>query len=117
MSLSCSARWVCRGVPILDDCGSRVVAHARMQHEQEFTGRSVGAVNGEAPAAQVRLRTDFRAMSRDDALIIVAPGLRTARRNAACALGLDEFHAARIWKAFFRRIHDLHDVAMGTRRR
>jgi hypothetical protein len=85
-----------------------------MEHEQKLTGRPVSAMNGEAPAAQIRLRTNFRAMTRNDTLIIIAPGLRAARGDPAGSLGLDEFHAAGIWKAFFRRIHNLDNMPVGA---
>jgi hypothetical protein len=55
-------------------------------------------------------------MPRDDALIIVAPGLRAARGDPAGPLGLDEFYAAGIWKTFFSRIDDLDNMPVGARR-
>ena len=104
-------------MPTVDDRRLRIVAHAGMQDEKEFARRPVGAMNSEAPAAQIGFRTDFGPMSCDDALIVVAPRLGAAGRNAACSFGLDEFNAAGIGKGFFRRIDDLYNMTVGARRR
>src|SRR5262249_24395293 len=94
MRRSCDARGACRRVPTVLDDRLCVVAHAGMQHEQEFARRSVGAMYDEAPAAQIRFGADFSAMARDDALIVVAPGLGATGGDAARSFRPDGFPSA-----------------------
>src|SRR5690348_11571277 len=68
-------------------------AQTRMQCEQEFGRRPVGAMDGEAPAELVGLGADFRAMTRDARLVFMLPGLGAAGGNRARAFGLDELDA------------------------
>src|SRR5207344_2965096 len=117
MSRSCRARWVRRRVPAVDDERLRVVAHARMQHQQQLTRRPVGAMDSETPAAQIRFGANCGAMTPNDRLIVIPPGLSTAGSDAAGAFGLNEFDAAGIRKAFFGGIDDLDDMAMRAGRR
>src|SRR5215813_2481299 len=85
-----------------------------MQREQQFGRRPVGAMDGEAPAELVGLGADLRAMTGDARLVFALPGLGAAGGDGARALGLDELDATGIGKGFFRRIDDLHGVAVGA---
>src|SRR6185437_16664859 len=87
-------------------------AHARMQNQQQFAGRSVGTMDGETPTLPVGFGANLRAMVRHYTLVVVAPCLGAPGGDAAGAFRLDEFDAARIREAFFGRIDDLHHVAM-----
>ena len=62
-------------------------AHARMQHKQQFAGRPVGAVDGEAPAQPVGFGADLRAVARHQALVIVTPCLGAAGGDGAAPSG------------------------------
>src|SRR5262249_8219143 len=89
-------------------------AQTRMQREQQFGRRVVGAMNGEAPAELVGLGTDFRAVTRHAGLVFALPSLGAAGGDRARAFRLDELNAAGIGKGLFRRIDDLHGMAMGA---
>src|SRR5690242_1952354 len=115
MTRSCGARGVRRRVPVTDGIRLRVVSHARMENEQEFTCRAVGAVDDETPAPEIGLGTDRRAVTRDDGLVIAAPSFGAPSGYGTRTFWFNEFDTARIGKTFFRRVDSLHQVAMRSR--
>src|SRR6185437_6180806 len=98
MTRSCSARRVRRRVPVADGIGLRVVSHARMENEQEFTFRAVGAVDYETPPPEFGLGTDRGAVTRDDGLVIVAPSFGAPSSYRTRTFWFNEFDTARIGK-------------------
>src|SRR5579862_5968800 len=87
-------------------------ANAGVQRQQELARRTIGAVDDEAPAEPIGLAADFIAVTRNARRVVRFPALGAAGGDAAAALGFDELDAAPIGESLFRRIDDLHDVAM-----